>query len=64
MSRVFRIVFYVVVSEPIMKLVTIVAWIIQKKKKKIIILALKSALSPGRPHHTLSLGLAFFPQAS
>ena len=34
MSRVFRIVFYVVVSEPIMKLVTIVAWILQKKKKK------------------------------
>jgi len=34
-----------------------------KKKKMIIILALKSVLSPGRPYHTSSLDLAFFPQA-
>ena len=44
-----------------MKLVTVVAWILQKKM--IIILALKSVLSPGRPYHTSSLDPAFFPQA-
>ena len=49
------------VSEPITKLVTVVAWILQKKM--IIILALKSVLSPGRPYHTSSLDPAFFPQA-
>ena len=47
-----------------MKLVTVVAWILQQQQKKmIIILALKSVLPPGRPYHTSSLDLAFFSHA-